>query len=324
MNYIVFDLEWNQCPFGKGRENEKLPFEIIEIGAIKLNDQGEQLEEFHRVIRPVVYKKLHFRTQEVVHLDARTLENGQPFYQAAKEFLDWCGEKFLFCTWGTTDLTELQRNLKYYGLLKLLPGPVRFLDVQKLFSRAYEDGRSRKSLEYGIDFLKLEKKGDFHQALIDAWYTAEIFRTLMRPEILQFYSIDCYQNPKTKEEQIYAVFDRYSKMISREFDTKEDAMKDREVAAARCFLCEKNVRKKIRWFSVGAKNQCCLGYCGKHGFIKGKIRMKRAENGQIYVVKTMKLVDEEEAAEVRNRQEELKKKRREKRKQAKKNESAGK
>ena len=113
-------------------------------------------------------------------------------------------------------------------------------------------------------------------------------------------------------------------MISREFDTKEDAMKDREVAAARCFLCEKNVRKKIRWFSVGAKNQCCLGYCGKHGFIKGKIRMKRAENGQIYVVKTMKLVDEEEAAEVRNRQEELKKKRREKRKQAKKNESAGK
>ena len=61
-----------------------------------------------------------------------------------------------------------------------------------------------------------------------------------------------------------------------------------------------------------------------YGFIKGKIRMKRAENGQIYVVKTMKLVDEEEAAEVRNRQEELKKKRREKRKQARKNESAGK
>ena len=68
MNYIVFDLEWNQCPFGKGRENEKLPFEIIEIGAIKLNDQGEQLEEFHRVIRPVVYKKLHFRTQELMQL----------------------------------------------------------------------------------------------------------------------------------------------------------------------------------------------------------------------------------------------------------------
>ena len=38
MNYIVFDLEWNQCPYGKGKENKRLPFEIIEIGAVKLNE----------------------------------------------------------------------------------------------------------------------------------------------------------------------------------------------------------------------------------------------------------------------------------------------
>ena len=30
MNYIVLDLEWNQCPEGKGKENKELPFEIIE------------------------------------------------------------------------------------------------------------------------------------------------------------------------------------------------------------------------------------------------------------------------------------------------------
>ena len=38
MNYIVFDLEWNQCPYGKDRENKRLPFEIIEFGAVKLDD----------------------------------------------------------------------------------------------------------------------------------------------------------------------------------------------------------------------------------------------------------------------------------------------
>ena len=31
MNYIVFDLEWNQCPYGKERENRRLPFEILEM-----------------------------------------------------------------------------------------------------------------------------------------------------------------------------------------------------------------------------------------------------------------------------------------------------
>lgn len=40
MNYIVFDLEWNQCPYGKDKENQR-PFEIIEIGAVKLNGKRD-------------------------------------------------------------------------------------------------------------------------------------------------------------------------------------------------------------------------------------------------------------------------------------------
>lgn len=56
MNYIVFDLEWNQCPYGKCREEARLPFEIIEIGAVKLNKNREYVEEFHRIIKPAVYK----------------------------------------------------------------------------------------------------------------------------------------------------------------------------------------------------------------------------------------------------------------------------
>ena len=36
MDYIVLDLEWNQSPAGKSGENRAIPFEIIEIGALKL------------------------------------------------------------------------------------------------------------------------------------------------------------------------------------------------------------------------------------------------------------------------------------------------
>ena len=76
MNYIVFDLEWNQCPYGKNREVKTLPFEIIEIGAIKLNKDREYVDRFHKIIKPVVYPKLHFRTKEIVHLDQDALEKG--------------------------------------------------------------------------------------------------------------------------------------------------------------------------------------------------------------------------------------------------------
>ena len=50
MDYIVLDLEWNQSPNGKGTENKAVPFEIVEIGAIKLNADFEIVSEFSEII----------------------------------------------------------------------------------------------------------------------------------------------------------------------------------------------------------------------------------------------------------------------------------
>ena len=312
-NFIVFDLEWNQCPFGKGQENKKIPFEIVEIGAVKLNKEKQIIDEFHRTIRPMVYKKLHFQTQKIIGMDMQTLEKGDFFYRAIKDFLLWCGNASAFATWGAMDLMELQRNMKYYGLMDLLPGPIPFFDVQKLFSLQFEDGKSRKSLEYGTDYLRLEKDRDFHRALSDAYYTAEVLEAIGDEVIYKNYSIDVYQNPKQKEDEIVAVFEHYSKYISSEFISKEEAMKDRDVVGAKCFMCGKNLRKKVRWFSSSAKNYHSVLYCPKHGFIKGKIRMKKTEDGAFYVVKTLKITDEEEANMIRQKRDLLKEKRREKR-----------
>ena len=105
MNYIVFDLEWNQCPYGKGQENERIPFEIIEIGAVKLNSERQIIDQYQVLIQPRVYKKLHHRTREIIQMDMKLLEReGIPFYRAVKEFLKWCGEDALFCSWGNSDL----------------------------------------------------------------------------------------------------------------------------------------------------------------------------------------------------------------------------
>ncbi len=317
MNYIVFDLEWNQCPFGKGRENPRLPFEIIEIGAVKLDEQRNVLGEFHRLIHPMVYKRIHFRTKEILGMSMKMLESGDFFYDAIKAFLDWCGEDYRFCSWGSMDLTELQRNMKYYGLLELIKGPIRYYDIQKVFSLAYEDGKSRRSLEYGIDYLNIEKTRDFHHALTDAYYTADIMKHIDEDILRMNDSIDCYQNPQSREEEIHVISESYEKYISREFESKEDAMKEREISASRCFLCGKNARKKIRWFSINSKNYYCVAYCGKHGYLKGKIRMKRAEDGNFYVVKTIKLAEEKEAIEIREKRDLLKRKRRQKKKDTK-------
>lgn len=304
MNYIVFDLEWNQSSTGAEEEAERLPFEIVEIGAVKLDDTGVRTGEFNRLIRPQVYKQMHRITGELIHLDMEQLENEHSFAEVAQDFLNWCGtEPYLFCTWGSLDLMELQRNMEFYDMTPLSDGPIAYLDVQKLFSLAYEDGKSRRSLEAAVDLKQLEKDVPFHRAFDDAWYTAALFRQILteKPETLARVSYDVFHPPVDRKAEIKAQFDTYVKYISREFENKAEAFADKEVASSKCYLCHRNLRKKVRWFSVNGRHYYCLAYCEKHGYLKGKIRLRRSGSGKVYVVKTTKLISEQEAQAIRER-----------------------
>ena len=303
MNYIVLDLEWNQSNTGLEKEIQKLPFEIIEIGAIHLNDKYVMEGEFSQLVKPQVYTKMHLFTSRLIHLQMQELERGKPFAEVMERFIRWCGEDYLFCTWGDQDLRELQRNMKFYNMTPLSDGPIAFLDVQKLFSIAYEDGKTRKSLEYAIDSLGMEKDIPFHRAFSDAYYTAKILAKIgaEAPEVLRKVSYDVYHPPVSREREIKVQFDTYMKYISREFDSKSDALADREVSSSKCYFCHRNLKKKLRWFTPNGRHYYCLAYCEKHGYLKGKIRIRRSEEGRIYVVKTTKFITEQEAASLMER-----------------------
>ena len=79
MDYIVLDLEWNQSPDGKGTQRTEIPFEIVEIGAVKLNAKFEIADTFSEIVAPSVYKEMHYVTKELIHLDMDQLKKGRPF-----------------------------------------------------------------------------------------------------------------------------------------------------------------------------------------------------------------------------------------------------
>lgn len=318
MNYIIFDLEWNQSPGGKRFENRRLPFEIIEIGAVKMNDKKNIIDSFHRLIKPQVYKWIHDSIHEVIHVDYKDLMDGISFQQAVKEFLEWCGEEWVFFTWGNQDVMELQRNMKYYDILQWLSGPIIYYDVQKLFSIQFEDRKTRRALEYVIDYFHIEKIMKFHRAIADAYYAAEILKRLEDKYIWQNSSIDVYQNPKTKKEEIHISYPTYDKYVSREFSVREKTMKDREVTSTRCPLCHCNAKRKIRWFSNNSKIYYSLSICQEHGFVKGKIRVRKTEEEKYYVIKTIKVITKEDAEELQQKREALRRKRQMRRKSEKK------
>ena len=78
-NYIVFDLEWNQGKSVKERNGKSLPFEIIEIGAVRLDENRNKTGEFSRLVRPQVYKKMHKITEDLIHITMEDLQSGDDF-----------------------------------------------------------------------------------------------------------------------------------------------------------------------------------------------------------------------------------------------------
>lgn len=313
MNYIVFDLEWNQSS-DRREPDVGIPFEIVEIGAVKLNDKKEIIGEFNQLVKPQIFQTIHYMTTKIIHIDKEELATGKPFPEVAKDFLSWCGKNYMFCTWGTLDLTEFQRNLCYYGMDEITKGPLPYYDIQKFFSIAFEDRKIRRSLEFAVDYLNIEKDIPFHRAFSDAYYTAKVFAKIYSKEVEKYVSYDVFMTPRSKREEVHKTFPTYSKYISREFKDKLTAMADKGVSGTRCYLCGRRTKKKIKWFSVNGKHYYSLSYCKRHGYLKGKARMKKADDGEIYVVKTLKLISPEDADVIIEKQEKLRKQRAEKRK----------
>ena len=294
MNYVVFDLEWNQCPYGKDREIKRLPFEIVEIGAVLLNEKKEILDTFHSYVRPVVYKRIHHRTQQVIGVTMKELKTGKPFPEAVKAFLRFCGQDYRFCTWGTQDLDELQRNLAYYGLSGRLPRRLFYEDIQKIFALTYEGKKSQRSLAYGAEYLGISQEGDFHRALDDAMYTALIMQKLPDDMIREYYSIDYYHVPATKEEEIRIHYKTYEKYVSRAFASKEGLLRSSRVREVGCFLCGSPPEEKRPYFPVtSGKTYLNGGICPEHGPFQVKLRIKKADQGCFAVRTTRMLTDDE-------------------------------
>ena len=56
MNYIAVDFEWNQAGYNR-KSNVRLDGEIIQIGAVKMDEDFNVLEYFAADIKPVFYRK---------------------------------------------------------------------------------------------------------------------------------------------------------------------------------------------------------------------------------------------------------------------------
>lgn len=90
-------------------------------------------------------------------------------------------------------------------------------------------------------------------------------------------------------------------------------MADKVVTNLRCTCCGLPVWRRVRWFSSGTNVYQALVQCPRHGYIKGKIRIKKAPDGRVFVVRTAKRASAEAVEQIREKKDQLREKRRERR-----------
>lgn len=318
-NYVVIDLEWNQpIPWIKTKVDPKeLPGEIIEIGAVKLSltEHGYVLSKpFHVAIRPVCYTIMNKNVSKVTNKMSADLRFGLNFSDAYDAFRQWCGEDYIFCGWGNSDLSILKSNLRFHHWdvdLNTL-----FLDVQPLFARVAEGVNCQRSVEYAVDYLRIPKKDDFHAAHRDAEYTAMILKELFLLLDVSSMTTETDQesigtdlpiqdlgrlrlapylhNPDLQAETIKKT-DLYPSW-EKCFD---DYPKEQDV----CPACGLPMESHIPWFRL-KKSGFALWYCGEHHMVQGRMRMKKTPDGKVYASVSVRLTNPAAARTVSDRYEE--------------------
>ena len=314
MNDVIFDLEWNQCCGGREFENPRMPFEIIEIGAVKLDKKFNIIDTYSSIIKPKLYKKLQPHIKTILNYDEATLRKGRPFDMVYREFIKWCGHDFVFGTWGSMDLNILQTNMEYY-YLKPLPAPLMFYNIQQIYADTSEKNGKIEKLKNAVEHLhiKIEDDKPFHSAVNDAYYTAQVLKQISPKDLSDRYCYDVYNNPKDKKDEIISHHKHYLEHISREYKSKKEASEDNELMTAICYRCGKKLAPKVKWFANTPNSYTCIGKCWHHGLVSGKIRFKQSRNNHVFAIKTMVPTDKKGLEAMKERQDELRIKRQTKR-----------
>ena len=177
MNYIVFDLEWNQPSSKSEKITDPFPFcgEIIQIGAVRLDEKFNITGTLNLMVKPVFYTKMHSVVKKLTGIGNDRLMTGVPFGDAYARFVDFCGDEFCLLSWGNDDILVLRDNMRIHEIsTESFPATS---NLQRIFGRQIAKTKKQLSLESAVAMLG-EPPYCAHDALNDAISAALVCRHL--------------------------------------------------------------------------------------------------------------------------------------------------
>ena len=236
MQYIVIDLEWNGSYSKKahGYFNE-----IIEVGAVKVDERMRIVDTFRAAIKPVVSKKLSSIVTDLTNITAEELEDGTTFTAMLRQLSRWMGsEPSAVLTWSTTDLLVLMENCRYFTGCQEIPFLKNYMDFQVYAQqRMGVDTSQQLGLARAGELLGIpEDNMSLHRALDDSKLTAAILQKVYKPD-------DFAAAIMPVDDEFYKRI-TFKTVIIKDLD---DPLVKRSELTFDCPNCGKNMKRKGSW-----------------------------------------------------------------------------
>lgn len=296
MNYIVVDLEWNQAMSSKSSVFNKLPIklrgEIIEIGAVKLTEDMKPAEEFTVDVKPVYFRRMHYKVKKLTGFDKERLAKGLSFRDAFEKFREWCGENPVFLTWGCDDKGIMEQNIIIHDLdWDWISG---WINLQIIYNMQTDGDKNQKSLATAMEHFGIEQTRVAHDALGDAYNTALICSNLNMYDGLAHYDevsrVLSSGRKKTNEENNGA--EAIEHLVFPGYISKSDAFADEQVCGLKCPKCG-GALESNRWINQGDQRYMNIFTCPECGSYLVRLKFRKQEDNTWSVNRLIYEADDE-------------------------------
>ncbi len=262
MYYVIMDLEWNNS-YNKYRKC--FVNEILEIGAVMVNEDLEVIDTFSVIIRSQLIKKLSGRVKNLTHITNEDMTSGVTFQHAVGDFVKWISNRpCIFMSWGNSDIRVLYDNFYMFCRIRGIPFLTEYLDLQKYCQQFIVSCSNQQislinaAVEMGIDISDCQ----FHRALEDSLLGLRCLKKCFNREHVHNSAVICdeafYQkllfkasyitninHPKINKEKMKCNCDVCGLQMNRMSDWK--VVNQAFTALFYCKNCERLVRYTVRF-----------------------------------------------------------------------------
>lgn len=295
VRYVVVDLEWNQYPkwirTPVSRDGVVMPHEIIQIGAVKVDDKFRVVDTFAVGIRLQGRRKLSKHVARVIQKTQAEIDQGVDFPVAYAYFSDWSADAERFITWGTDDFRVFQNNLAYYKMSGL--DGACWYDAQMIYARQIRGDRVQTSLAHAAEVLEVEDGLMHHDALNDAYITVRVCSKLEMDVGMAELERQA-QKPKAKKNTNKLFLQKKFVSAGSEGGFETRALAKQHVAAVPvcCPTCGTAMKLESRRVASGDR-WMRMALCKAHGKHLVRYRVRHKSDGEFAWTRTVYAPDEE-------------------------------